>query len=135
LSQVVRGQTWEEACQHTPGSVVAGLTEGNGTDVLPDAVHRGVWIGDDKVAALGVRITRGLSMHGFALNVCVKLEDYAGIVPCGIRDRGVVSMDRLVPGVRLASVKPAVVSAFQQEFGYAHVVSPTYAAWYAAMFD
>ncbi len=114
--------------------LVSALTE-FGIASRPDAVNRGVWIGDDKVAALGVRITRGLSMHGFALNVCVKLEDYAGIVPCGIRDRGVVSMDRLVPGVTLASVKPAVVSAFQQEFGYARVVSPTYAAWHAAMFD
>ncbi len=100
-----------------------------------DAANRGVWVGDDKVAALGVRITRGLSMHGFALNVCVKLADYAGIVPCGIRGRGVASLDRLVEGISLAEVKPVVAAAFQQQFGYASMVHPAYDAWRAAIFD
>ncbi len=54
----------------------------------------GVWIGSDKVAALGARIERGVSYHGFALNVSANLNHFALIVPCGITDGGVTSLDR-----------------------------------------
>lgn len=54
----------------------------------------GVWIGPDKVAALGARIERGVSYHGFALNVGPNLEHYRLIVPCGISDGGVTSLER-----------------------------------------
>jgi lipoyl(octanoyl) transferase len=83
-----------------------------------DSANRGVWIGDDKVAALGVRVTRHVTMHGFALNVAVDLSDYNGIVPCGIRDKGVTSLDVFLPDVTLEMVKPVVIKTFQDIFEY-----------------
>ena len=83
-----------------------------------DSRNRGVWVADRKVAALGVRVTRGITMHGFALNVRVDLDDYRGIVPCGIADAGVTSMHRLVPRVSATAVKGALVKRFVEVFGY-----------------
>lgn len=54
----------------------------------------GVWIGPDKVAALGARIERGVSYHGFALNVSTDLRHFGFIVPCGITDGGVTSLEQ-----------------------------------------
>ncbi len=62
--------------------------------------YPGVWVdggqpSPDKIAAIGVRVTRGVSKHGVALNVAPDLEDFTGIIPCGIVDGGVTSLDRL----------------------------------------
>lgn len=57
---------------------------------------RGVWIGNDKVAAIGVRVARWTTMHGFALNVSTNMEHFDTIVPCGIHGRGVTSLERLL---------------------------------------
>ena len=54
----------------------------------------GLWIGPDKIAALGARIQSGVTYHGFALNVNTNLEHFQLIVPCGLRDGGVTSMSR-----------------------------------------
>lgn len=83
-----------------------------------DARNRGVWIGNEKIAAIGVRITRGVTMHGFALNVCVDLSWYADIVPCGIHDAGVTGMDRHVLGMTTARVKPVLLKQFCDVFEY-----------------
>lgn len=55
----------------------------------------GVWAGDAKVGAIGVHVTRGITTHGFALNVSTDLAAFGGIVPCGIVDRGVTSIAEL----------------------------------------
>jgi lipoyl(octanoyl) transferase len=80
--------------------------------------HRGVWIGGDKIAAVGVRICRGITMHGVSLNVTVEASPYGAIVPCGLPDRGVTSLHRLVPGVSMAAVRDAFVRRFREVFGY-----------------
>jgi lipoate-protein ligase B len=61
-----------------------------------DGRYTGVWVGDEKVAAIGVKVTGGVTSHGFALNVDPDFGHWAGIVPCGIRDRGVTSLARLL---------------------------------------
>lgn len=66
-----------------------------GIEGAPDPARPGVWVGRDKVAAIGLRIDRGVSTHGLALNVDPALEDFAGLVPCGITDGGVTSLARL----------------------------------------
>jgi lipoyl(octanoyl) transferase len=64
-----------------------------GVEARRDPEHTGVWVGTNKIGAIGVKITRGITMHGFALNVSTDLSMFAGIVPCGIQDRWVTSIE------------------------------------------
>ncbi len=87
-----------------------------------DARNRGIWVGNAKLAALGVRVAGGVTLHGFALNVAPDLAAFEGIVPCGLRNAGVTSLARLLPEPpSMQTVKDVVVAAFAAEFGFSDV--------------
>jgi lipoyl(octanoyl) transferase len=77
----------------------------------------GVWVGNDKIAAMGVHLTRWITCHGFALNVSTDLRYFDAIIPCGIRGHGVTSMEKaLGRAVEMREVKQAVIGSFQKGF-------------------
>ena len=77
----------------------------------------GVWVGDEKIAALGVRIRRWVTMHGFSINVNTDLTFYDGIIPCGIFDHGITSMEQLLCQPQdMEKVKKVVRSKFGYYF-------------------
>jgi lipoyl(octanoyl) transferase len=82
----------------------------------------GVWVGDEKLAAIGVRIARWITSHGFALNVSTNLDHFDLIVPCGIADRGVTSVSRLLERpVELDTVEERIASHFSNVFQFSHL--------------
>ena len=90
----------------------------------PDRV--GIWVGrgggrEDKIAAIGVRIRRWVTLHGVAINLDPALEHFAGIVPCGIADAGygVTSLHNLGILASMAELDMALKGAFEEVFGEA----------------
>ncbi|MGH7231670.1 MAG: lipoyl(octanoyl) transferase LipB [Nitrospiraceae bacterium] len=78
----------------------------------------GVWMGQEKIAAMGVRIIRGVTMHGFALNVSVDLTPFTRIVPCGIAGCQVTSMSRVLgQAVDMRAVQDCLATVFAEVFG------------------
>lgn len=69
-----------------------GITAGR------DPEHTGVWVGDKKITAIGLAVKRWVTQHGFAFNVNTDLSHFDWIVPCGIADKGVTSVEALLGG-------------------------------------
>ena len=81
--------------------------------------HVGVWVGNEKIAALGISISRGVTMHGFALNINCDLTPYSWIVPCGITDRGVTSIKALTGReTDMEQARADYVRGFAEIYGY-----------------
>ena len=79
--------------------------------------YTGVWIGDRKIAAIGVKVSQGVTTHGFALNVTTDLSLFTHILPCGISDKGVTSMAvELGRAPVMAGVEDRVVAHFSERF-------------------
>ncbi len=85
----------------------------------------GIWVprpgsdppAEDKIAAIGLRIRRGISFHGLSVNVDPRLEHYSAIVPCGIREHGNTSLAALGSRASMRDVDEALRSRFEHEFG------------------
>ena len=89
----------------------------------------GVWVvgrdgSEDKIAAIGVRVRHWVSYHGVALNVDPDLDNYRGIVPCGIREHGVTSLARLGITASMPEIDMALRATFDAAFGAAPVCVP-----------
>lgn len=92
--------------------VECGRVEGRSGVWLPAVLKEGHWLPERKIAAIGVRVQRGVTMHGFALNCDAALDAFDAIVPCGIRDAGVASLTgELGRDVTVEEVMPAVTAA------------------------
>jgi lipoate-protein ligase B len=79
--------------------------------------YTGVWVGGEKICAIGVRTSRWVTMHGFALNVRTDLTKFDRIIPCGIFEKGVTSMHRLLGrDVTLEEVEPAIARNLAERF-------------------
>ena len=78
----------------------------------------GVWVNDKKIAALGVRISRWVTMHGFSLNINPDLKYYQGIIPCGISQYGVTSMANILgdSAPKMSEIKEKLVIHFISKF-------------------
>ncbi len=89
-----------------------------GVDARPDGDRPGVWVGRDKLAAVGVRVDRRVTSHGLAFNVDPDLAEFsAGIVPCGIADAGVCSLASLGVDTTLDEVRHRLVAALGDTLG------------------
>ncbi len=79
----------------------------------------GVWIDDRKIAAIGIKVSRWITMHGFAFNINTDLKLFNGIIPCGITDKEVTSLKHeLGYEVHLIEVKEKIINHFSNQFNY-----------------
>ena len=93
-----------------------------GLDAIRNPKYTGVWIGDKKIAAIGIKISKWVTMHGFAFNVNTDLSLYNGIVPCGIKDKEVTSLQKgLNREINISEVKVALLENFKLVFNYESV--------------
>ncbi|MFT4258629.1 lipoyl(octanoyl) transferase LipB [Microbacterium sp.] len=104
--------------------ILIGALEPLGIDGYQVEGRSGVWVrrplSEDKVAAIGVRVQRGVTMHGFALNCNNTLAGFRGIIPCGITDAGVTTISEIIGAdVSPADVAAGVMNAFIEEYASA----------------
>lgn len=81
----------------------------------------GVYVGEQKICSLGLRIRKGCSFHGLALNVAMDLEPFARINPCGYAGMSMTQLNALHPGVTPEDVQPGLIAAFARLTGYEKV--------------
>ncbi len=109
-------------------SILIDVLAGFGIEGYRVEGRSGVWVrrplSEDKIAAIGVRVQRGVTMHGFALNCDNSLLPFSQIIPCGISDAGVTTMSEVLGrDVRPADVVDAVIAGFQASFASSGVAA------------
>jgi lipoyl(octanoyl) transferase len=86
--------------------------------------YTGVWIGERKIAAIGIKVSRWITMHGFAFNVNTDLNLFNGIIPCGIQDKSVTSLSKeLMMEISIQEVKDKLLKNFSDVFDYKKVIA------------
>ena len=82
----------------------------------------GVWIDDRKICAIGIKVSRWITMHGFAFNINTDLNLFNGIIPCGISDKQVTSLSKeLNREITLTEAKEKIIHHFMNEFNYSQI--------------
>jgi lipoyl(octanoyl) transferase len=94
--------------------VIIGTLREFGISSQRDSGYTGVWVGTEKICAIGVKTSRWVTMHGFALNVNTDLSFFARIIPCGIFEKGVTSMAQILGSAVDGEVVARIVT---REFG------------------
>jgi lipoyl(octanoyl) transferase len=112
-----RGRDVRRLVHSLEGWIIAALAElGVAAHRAPDRI--GIWVGEgeseSKIAALGLRVKRWVTLHGFAINVAPDLSHFAGIVPCGIAQFGVTSLAALGKEMPMPRVDAALKRTFRQ---------------------
>ncbi|AKE63299.1 lipoate-protein ligase B [Microcystis aeruginosa NIES-3806] len=77
----------------------------------------GVWVEGYKIAAIGIKVSRWITYHGFAINVCPDLSGFAEIIPCGIANKPVGSLEQFLPNISLRQVQQDLSRVFASVFG------------------
>ena len=92
-----------------------------------DKKYTGVWVGDSKVTAIGIAVKKWVTMHGFAFNVNTELEHFKWINPCGITDKSVTSVQKLIGHeLDILNMKELVIKYFCCIFGYENITEEGY---------
>jgi lipoyl(octanoyl) transferase len=82
----------------------------------------GVWVGNEKITAIGLAVKKGVTMHGFAFNVNTNLEHFQYIIPCGIQDKGVTSLEKITGESQdFSRMNERVAEEFIKVYGYQNV--------------
>ena len=85
-----------------------------------DPNNIGIWVkkknNSEKIAAIGIRVKKWVAFHGFSLNVNVNKQDYNGIVPCGIRDKGIANMTDFINFSEISNLNDIIISKFKKTF-------------------
>ncbi len=122
---IIKLSNWKEdthAYLRALEEVIIKTCDEYGLRSFRNSKYTGVWVGNRKIAAIGVRISRWVTMHGFAFNVNTDLSYFGGIIPCGIKDKDVTSLQsELGKEINLNGVNMKLVSNFEKVFNYSCV--------------
>lgn len=113
------GRSIRTFVDHLEQIIIDYALEKHGLKLSRNPANAGVWLGDAKICAIGLAVKRGVTFHGFALNVTTNLEHFKTIVPCGLDDKRVSSLfEETHQAIEMQSVKEALAALFAKHFGF-----------------